>query len=107
MELAGDETKGKKRSIDQVNAATEIMDEKKKTKAEQEQEATEEEKTVEESPATDNPLLNLKFSASQNILDDVPRQKVPLHLPPPLPSVVGLDLALSPLSLDNRLTCLI
>jgi hypothetical protein len=66
MELSAimdETTKGKKRSID------EVQEEEKKV-----EEVGEKEEKPEDS--TDNPLLNLKFSANQSILDDVPRQKV-------------------------------
>jgi hypothetical protein len=64
MELtpaADDSGKGKKRMIEEEKAKTsDVVGE-----------AGEEGKEK-----ADNPLLNLKFSASQSILDDVPRQKV-------------------------------
>jgi hypothetical protein len=59
--LDDETTKGKKRSIDEV-----VEGEKKEEVNEKE----------EKEDSTDNPLLNLKFSANQSILDDVPRQKV-------------------------------
>ncbi|ELR13901.1 DTW domain containing 1, putative [Acanthamoeba castellanii str. Neff] len=64
MELSAimDETaKGKKRSIDEV-----VQEEEKKV-----EEVGEKEEKPEDS--TDNPLLNLKFSANQSILDDCER----------------------------------
>jgi hypothetical protein len=61
--LDDETTKGKKRSIDEVVEEEKKKDEEVNEKAEKED-------------STDNPLLNLKFSANQSILDDVPRQKV-------------------------------